>query len=169
MLQARGSLAAVIVFAAALAGTLILRPPNWAAYAPVIFAAGLAALLHYIPARENLGSARLIVENAIIRIQPAVIYGRTEEEKENEDLRENFGIYVSVFGILLGGKIIKFNQSGIWLRSVEIGRDYISFGYGGKDEELQNIRLLYSRPGGDALAGIVENFRREIGVVPTIL
>ena len=158
MLHARCSLSAVIVFAAALAGALILRPPNWIAYAPVILAAGLAALLLCIPARKNLKSAQLIVENTIVTIQPAVICGR-----------KNFDIYVSGFGILLGAKIIEFNRNGIWLASVEIGQDYISFGYGARGGELQNIRLLYSKPDEDALAGIVENFRKETGVVPTIV
>ena len=162
-------MAAVVVFAAALAGVLILRPPYWIAYAPVILAAGLAALLHYTPARNNLRSARLIVENTIIPIQPAVLRGRTEDDREEaEKLRDNFGIYVSAFGILLGDKIIMFNQSGIWLRKVEIGRDYISFDYGSRDEALQNIRLLYSRPDGNVLADIIEKFRDETRVVPVI-
>ena len=157
MLHARGLLTAVIAFAAALAGVLILRPPNWIAYAPVILAAGLATLLHYILARKNLRSAQLIVENTIITIQPAVICGQ-----------KNFGVYVSGFGILLGTKIIEFNRNGIWLENIEIGQDYISFGYGARGEELQNTRLLYSKPGDDALAGIIENFRKETGVVPVI-
>ena len=88
--------------------------------------------------------------------------------KKAEKLRENYGIYVSTFGILLGDKIIMFNQSGIWLRKVEIGRDYISFDYGARDEALQNIRLLYSRPDGDELAGIIEKFRDETRVIPVI-
>ena len=170
VLHAHCLLAAVIVFAAALAGVLILRPQNWIAYAPVILAAGLAALLHYTPACKNLRSAQLIVENTIIPIEPAVLRGRTEEAREEaENLCENFRIYVSAFGILLGDKVIVFNQNGIWLRKVEIGRDYISFDYGARDDALKNIRLLYSRPDGNELADIIGKFREETRVVPVIV
>ena len=156
-LHARGSLTAVIVFAAALAGALILRPPYWLAYAPVILAAGLAALLHYIPARKNLRSAQLIVENTIIPIQPAVICGQT-----------NFGIYVSVFGILLDDQIIEWGGgSGKSLKAVKIGRDYISIDCGTKEDD-QHVRLLYPRPGDDELTAIIEKFRYETGIVPTM-
>ena len=169
VLQARCSLAAVFVSAAVLAGVLILRPPYWIAYAPIILAAGLAALLYYFPARKNLMNAHLIIENTIIPIRPAVLRGRTEEDREEaEKLRDNFGIYISAFGILLGDKIIMFNQSGIWLRKVEIGLDYISFDYGARNDTLQNIRLLYSKPDEDELACIIQKFREYTGVVPVI-
>ena len=169
VLHARCSMIAVIVFAAALAAVLVQRPPNWVTYAPVILAAVLAALLGYAPARKNLKAAQLIMENTIIPIQLVVLRGQTEEDKEKaEKLNEYFGIYISAFGILLGDKIVMFNQNGIWLRKVEIGRDYISFDYGTKDEALQNIRLLYSRPSEDELADIIEKFREETAVVPVI-
>lgn len=163
-------LIAVIAFAAALAGVLIVQPLNWLVYAPVILAAALAALLHYTPARKNLKSAQLIAENTIIFIEPAVLHGRTEEDRENaEKLGENFRINISAFGILLGDKIILFNQNGIWLRKVEIAQDYISLDYGSRDEALQNIRILYSRPDENALADIIEKFRTETRVVPVIV
>jgi len=169
-LHARCSLAAVIVFAAALVGVLILRPQNWIAYAPVILAVGLAALLHCTLARKNLKNAQLIVENAIIPIEPAILRGQTEEYGgEAEKLRENFRIIVSAFGILLGDKMVIFNQNGIWLRKVEIGQDYLSFDYGARNEALQNIRLQYSRPDGNELAHIIEKFRQETRVVPVIV
>ena len=38
----------------------------------------------------------------------------------------------------------------------------------GRDAEARTIRLLYARPDGDALAGILEKFRYETGVTPTI-
>ena len=169
VLRVRCLLTSLIVFTAALVWVLILRPPDWIVYAPIILAGGLAALLYYTPARKNLKNAQLIIENTILPIQLAVLRGQTEEDRdEAEKLRENFGIYVSTFGILLGDKIIMFNQKGIWLRKVEIGRDYISFDYGSRDEALQNIRLLYSRPDGNELANIIEKFRVETRVVPVI-
>ena len=161
-------LAAVVICAAALTAALALRFSYWE-YCTVFALMGvtLAAAL-FFTASEKFMMAKAIADSAVICIQPAVIRGQTEEEKEEEKLRENFGIYVSCFGILLGTKIIKFNQNGIWLRKVEIGRDYISFGYGARGEALQSIQLLYSRPDEEALAGIIENFRKETGVVPTI-
>ena len=76
-------------------------------------------------------------------------------------------MFVSGFGILLGSKIIKFNQGGIRLKAVEIGRDYLSIDFG-TDVEIRNIRLLHIRPDSAALAGIIEKFRYETGITPTI-
>jgi hypothetical protein len=50
---------------------------------------------------------------------------------------------------------------------VEIGRDYLSIDYG-IDMDIRNIRLLYARPDSDILAGIIEKFRYETGITPTI-
>jgi len=168
-LYAYCSLAGVVVFAAASTVVFILRPPYWSAYAPILLALGLSSLLYYAPARKNLSSAQVITDSAIIYIQPAILRGQTEPDiEEAEKLREDFGIYVSIFGILLGDKIIMFNHNGIRLRKVEIGRDYISIDYGARDDALQNVRLLYSRPGGNELADIIEKFRYETGVVPVV-
>ena len=167
-LYARIFLTAAIICAAALAAALVLRFSLWE-YCVVFTLMGttlMAAL--FFASLSNLATAKTIVDSAVICIQPAVICGRTDEVKEKE-LRESFGIYVSCFGILLGTKVIRFNQNGIWLKSVGIGQDYISFGYGERGEELQAIRLLYSRPDEETIAGIVENFRKETGVVPTII
>jgi len=168
-LHARGSLAAVIVFAAALTGALILRPPYWFSYTPIILAAELSALLYYIPAYKNLELARIIVDNTIIRNQLVILRGQTELDREEaEKLRETFEIYVSTFGILLGDKIIHWGgSSGKKLKTVEIGQDYISIDCGTKVNN-QNVRLLYSRPDDDTLADIIEKFRYETGVIPVI-
>jgi len=163
LLYAKVFFTAVIICAAALTAVLIFRPPKFILYAPVIFAMGIAALFFLIAAHRKLAAARAIADSAIIYIQPAVLRGGG-----GENISETVGMYVSCFGILLGTKIVRFNQNSIWLRNVEIGRDYISFDYGARNEELRHIRLLYSRPGGDELAGIIEKFRKETGVVPNI-
>ena len=169
VLYAWGFFAATAVFVIPLAALLIFHPPNFGLAALLLFAGGTAALLLLIETRKRLSAARAIIDSAVIHILPAEIFAETDEEKkEAARLRGNFGIYVSSFGILLGAKVIRFNQNGIWLRKVEIGPDYISFTYGEKDGELQNIRLLYSKPGEDELAGIIENFRKDTGVVPVI-
>lgn len=169
-LYARIFLTAFFIFVITFAMALALRFSHWEYFA--VFALMGTALMAalFSGARRKHMTAKAITESAVIWIQPAVIRGNTEEKKvEEAELRENFGIYVSCFGILIGTKIIKFNQNGIWLRSVEIGKDYITFGYGEADEELESIRLLYSRPDEDALEEIIENFRKETGIIPTIL
>ena len=168
-LHALCSLTAAVIFATAGIAALILRPPYWVAYAPVIMALGLVALLHYIPVRKEYGAARVIVENAIICIQPAEIHGQTEwDMEEAEQLREKFVIYISTFGILLGGKTISWGGSGEKrLIAVEIGRDYISIDHGTK-ENNQNVRLLYARPCEDELARIIKKFQYETNVVPSV-
>ena len=144
--------AAAIACAALLAAALALRFPWWE-YLTVfaLMGATLAAAL-FISARRRLMAAKAIVDSAVIRIQ-----------------HEDSMVYVSCFGILLGAEAIRFNQDGIWLKNVEIGQGYISFGYGANGEEPQNIRLLYPRPDEAALAGIVECFRKETGIVPAIV
>ncbi len=52
-------------------------------------------------------------------------------------------VFVSYFGILLDSKIIKFNQDGILLKAVEIGRDFISLTYG-KGKQIRNTRLFHA-------------------------
>ena len=163
------SLAAVIVFIAAEIATLILQPPYWVAYAPVILSIGLVALLDYIPVRKEYSAAQVIVENTIIRIQLADMHGQTEWDiEEAEKLKENYVIYISTFGILLGSKAINWGgNSENRLKAVEIGRDYISIDHGTK-ENNQNVRLLYARPGEDELAEIINKFRYETNVVPSV-
>lgn len=48
---------------------------------------------------------------------------------------------------------------------MEIRRYYLSIDYG---MDIRNIRLLYARPDSAVLAGIIEKFRYETGVTPTI-
>ena len=161
-------MAAAFVCIALLALALCLRFSYWEHCTVFSLMGGTLALALFLAARKKLMTARAIVESAVICIEPAVICGQGQAAKEEEGLREDFGIYVSCFGILLGTKLIKFNQDGIWLRAVEIGADSISFGYGASSEELQTIRLLYSRPSEDTLADVMESFRKETGVMPSL-
>ena len=168
-LHALCSLAAAIIFAAAGIVVLVLQPPYCVAYAPVIMALGLVALLHYTPVRKEYIAAQVIAENTIIRIQLADMHGHTEWDKEEaEKLQETFVIYISTFGILLGDKIINWGGgSEKRLKAVEIGRDYISIDHGTKENQ-QNVRLLYARPGEDELAEIIKKFHYETNVVPSV-
>ena len=145
----------------------------------------LSLLLSALPAvlaiqeYSRLKTAKLIIENKILYIQPMAMSGLGWENRGlgriDKDLgkdvsvlpTESIEVFVSCFGILLGSKIIKFNQEGIQLKAVEIGRHYLSVDYG-TGSNSRNIRLLYARPDNDILAGIIEKFRYETGITPTI-
>ncbi len=117
--------------------------------------------------RRKLKIARLIAENPILHIRTAVISDMSAEAAQPENT-ESTEVIVSYFGILLDGKIIKFNQDGIRLRAVEIGSDFISFTCG-TEKRTQNIRLL--RPAIDPaeILELSERFRYETGIIPTLL
>jgi len=165
-LLAQGLLASVIILAVAAAIVLFLQPLYWMAYTPVIMAMGLVMLLYYSSAHKYFKSAQLIVENAIITIQPVVLYAPSV--KDVTRLHDNSRVYISCFGIMLGTKTITFNQNGIWLRRVEIGHNYISLDYGAGSDTPETIRLLYPRPHGNELAGIIDKFCKETGITPVI-
>ncbi|MFA5577561.1 MAG: hypothetical protein WCZ27_10715 [Tissierellaceae bacterium] len=117
--------------------------------------------------KNRLKIANLIAENPILHITTAVISHMSAEIARQLDT-ENTQIIISYFGILIGEKIIKFNQDGIQLRAVEIGGDYISFTYGIK-KTMQNIRLLCPNLEAEELDRLVEKFRYETGITPTIV
>ena len=164
---ARSFLAASIFCAVAFAAVLILQPANWKPYAAMALSAGLIAAFLFFTMNQRLTAARLIVENQILHIQPAVLRERDSVKESDVESCETVEMFVSCFGILLGSKIIKFNQEGIRLKAVEIGRDYLSLDYG-RDTDISNIRLIHSRPDSAVLADIIEKFRYETGITPTI-
>ena len=164
---ARCLLAASIFCAVAFAAVLILQPANWKPYAAMALSAGLIAAFLFFIMNQRLTAARLIVENQILHIQPAVqrVWDSTKESEAKPC--ETVEMFVSCFGILLGSKVIKFNQEGIRLKAVEIGRDYLSLDYG-RDMDIRNIRLIHSSPDSAVLESIIEKFRYETGIIPTI-
>ena len=146
---------------------LIQQPPNWKPYAVVTLLAGLIATFLFFTVRKKLTAAQLIVENQILHIQPAVLRERRNMKESEAQPCETVEMFVSCFGILLGSKVIKFNQEGILLKAVEIGRDYLSLDYG-RDADIRNIRLIHSSPNITVLESIIEKFRYETGNTPTI-
>ena len=149
------------------AAELIWQPSHWKRYVIALFAAGLVVAFLFITLRKKLAYARLIVENQILHIQPAV-FCDWDGRKEIEILpSETVEMFVSCFGILLGSKIIKFNQQGIRLKAVEIGRNYLSIDYG-TDTDIRNVRQIHDIHDSAVLACIIEKFRFETGVVPVI-
>jgi xanthosine utilization system XapX-like protein len=164
---ARCFLAASIFCAVTFAAALILQPSNWKPYAVVALSAGLIVTFLFFTMNQRLTAARLIVENQILHIQPAVLRERDSIKESEAEFCETVEMFVSCFGILLGSKIIKFNQEGIQLKAVEIGRDYLSLDYG-RDTDIRSIKLIHSRPDNPDLESIIEKFRYETGITPTI-
>lgn len=130
----------------------------------IIFMTSVISAGLWIHEFKKLKTARLIVENPILRLCIAIISNISDKVAKSEDT----DIVISYFGILIGTKIIKFNQNGIRLKDVEIGRDFISLSYG-TDKKMQKIWL--SRPPINLvkLDEIVEKFRHETGIDPRIL
>lgn len=160
-------LATCIFCAAAFAAALIFQPLNWKLYAAATLPVGLLAVFLFFAMRQRLMAALLIVENQIFHIQPAVLCERSGRDESKAQPCETVEMFVSCFGILVGSKVIRFNQDDVRLKAVEIGRDYLSLDYG-RDTDIRNIRLIHSRPEGAALADIIEKLRYETGVTPTI-
>lgn len=113
----------------------------------------------------RLRTARLIKDNEILSISPAIIEV-VGSEKNNEMTSINtLEVVISCFGILVGSGIIKFNQDGIALKDVDITDRTIVLTYGTK-QETRKIRLLHQSLESAEIAEIVEAFRYETGVVP---
>lgn len=160
-------LAASIFCVAAFVAVIFLKPSNWKTYAILILTAGLMAVLFFFIVSKKLKDAQLIVENQILHIQPAVFQELDNKKDSGIQPFETVEMFVSGFGILLGSRIIKFNQEGVRLKAVEIGQDYLSIDYG-RGAEVRNIRLLHARPDSTVLATIIEKFRFETGIVPVV-
>jgi len=133
----------------------------------VIISASVCSAVFWIREYKKLQTARLIAENQILHISTAVISDEADDTEESGNT-ETIEAIISYFGILLDSKIIKFNQNGILLKAVEIGRDYVSLSYG-TDKRLQTSRLLNTTLNEDELRTISERFRDETGIVPVII
>lgn len=110
----------------------------------------LSTIMAVLVIREysRLKVASLIIENQIIQISPTR--------------------FISCFGILLGSKIIKFNQAGIKLMTVEIGLATISLRYG-RDNKVNKITLPFEKLDEKEIVDIIQKFSYETGIRPTMI
>lgn len=120
-------------------------------------------------AREHrkLKVAQLIVENQMLSIRTATICDNAGDSPGPGDT-EGIEAFVSCFGILLDSRVIKFNQEGIFLKTVEIGSDSISFTYG-TNKYVQRTRLLHAAIDDKEVERTAERFRHETGIIPVII
>jgi hypothetical protein len=149
---------------------LVCSPMAHVVWARMILAVALVASVLaaglWIREYKRLELARLIIENQILHIRPAVITDGTGATARPGDAQA-MEVYVSYFGILLDSRIIKYNQEGILLLGVEIGPDSISLTYG-TGKWVQTVRLLHAALSGGELGRIVDRFRFEAGVTPVV-
>ncbi len=160
-------MAAIILGAMSFAAIIIIKPPGWKPGATASLAVTLSIVFLYVKLIKSIITARLIIENQIIHIRPVVFHEQGKKSRANFLPVEPIEVFVSCFGILLDSKIIKFNQDGIKLKAVEIGRDFISLAYGTR-ERTQTTRLLRAAMDNGELDKITERFRYETGVVPSV-
>lgn len=130
----------------------------------VAILATLFLLAFLIRSNRRLKTARLIIENQILHIQPAKIESGICGETDTTLHIGGIEVFISCFGILLDSKVIKFNRDGIRLKAVEIGREFICLSYG-TDQHTQKTRILHEPIASQELQNIVERFRYETGVV----
>ncbi len=132
----------------------------------VTIIAGIILTGFWLSELNKLKIARLIAENPILHICTAVI-SSTSAETAQPKVIEDAEVFISYFGILLGTKIIKFNQGGIRLKAVEITSDILSIIYG-TEKQTQTIHLLHPQIDTATLEEIVQKFRFETGIIPEI-
>lgn len=158
---------ATIFCTAVTAFILIFRSPGSGpgVCLPVMLPATTVSAVFFIRGYKKMKDAQLIVENQILRICPAVV---NEDGTNALSLPVNvLEAIISCFGILLDSRIIKFNQGGIRLETVEIGGNFISFTYG-NNKRMHNMQLLQAAIDNRELAEILEKFRYETGIVPVV-
>ena len=117
---------------------------------------------------NKLKVAQVIIENQILHIRSAYTLITDNSSKTARSFLDSIDIFISNFGILLDSNIVKFNQRGIQLKAVKVGRDFISLTYGSA-RQTQTIQLLHGEINSDELKKITEKFCFETGIVPEII
>jgi len=131
----------------------------------LLLALSLVVLTAVMAEREysHLKAARLIMENQIMHIRPAVVQ-RTDN---CADLSSPYSttMFVSCFGILLDSRVIIFNQGAVRLWSMEVGQSQVAFKYG-TAKEKHMVTLLCKTPDQAEFERISRKFRYETGIIP---
>ncbi|MEA4816424.1 MAG: hypothetical protein VB120_06170 [Lachnospiraceae bacterium] len=167
-LYANCLLAALILEVIIFTGIIISQPLKWELFAGPLLAAALITALFLITAFKNIKTAQLIIENQIMYVMPMVFQMQKNGKTSELFARDFVEVFVSCFGILLDSKIIRFNQNGIRLKKVELGRDFILLTYG-TNLKTQTSRILHSETENSVLLKIAEKFRYETGIIPSII
>lgn len=145
----------------------VLQPTAWGLYTGAVFLLLLISILLLGKVSRAIKAAQLIIENQILHTEP-VIFKKQSQKKSVQYLPGNsIEVFISCFGILLGAKIIIFNQSEVRLRTVELGRYYITLTYG-TDRKIRKAKVLHSEIRNEQLIDIIRKFQYETGITPTV-
>ncbi len=116
---------------------------------------------------KKIMMAKLILDNGIIHLKETrVILSNAGNEYQTKDTVAE--TIVSCFGLLLGTKIIKYNQDHINLKSVELSEKYMTLVYESKYGS-KKIRIHHAPMTVPERIRISETFRYETGVKPVLV
>lgn len=113
---------------------------------------------------KQLITAKLIIDNRILFMEQAQIISENRGIQSKVSEKD---VSISCFGILLGSKLIKFNQGGISLKAVELGETCLSFTFG-IEGRIQKIRILHDSMRLQDMIRISEKLRYETGITPIL-
>lgn len=123
----------------------------------------LVVTMYFYRQLQRLETAKLIEENVVLRISAGKVLS-SEDGSNFQEGDKVVPVIVSVFGILAGNKIYKFNCDGIRLLSMKMDEEFIFFTYGTQKKQ-HHLKVLHGLSGKDDFPMIVETFRYETGVV----
>lgn len=163
------------VFAAGAAACCYLVIMQHYLWALVPAALALLAAVYLYRQLQRLTIAKLIQENVVLTI-PAGRFLSSEDFPVSPGERtisdgaipgfpaeeERSPVIVSIFGILAGDKIYKFNCDGIRLFSMKIDKEFIIFTYGTREKQ-HRLKLTHGLTREEDLHKITEIFRYNTG------
>ena len=115
---------------------------------------------------QRLKMAGLITENAVLCI-PAGTVLSSEDDANFPGSNQAVTVIVSIFGILAGNKVYKYNCDGIRLLAITIDNEYICFTYGTQKKQ-SDLKLLHGLSRQDDIEAVAEKFRYETGIIPVV-
>lgn len=123
----------------------------------------LVVTMYFYRQLQRLKTAKLIEENVVLRISAGKVL--SSEDVSNFPKGDKVvPVFVSVFGVLAGNKIYKFNCDGIRLFSMKMDEQFIFFTYGTQVKQ-HHLKVLHGLSREDDFQMIAETFRYETGVV----
>ena len=136
----------------------IIQSYIWA-LVPAVLALLAAAFLYQL--LQRLKAAKLIEENVVINILAGRVISNGDISQSQKGAgKEN--VIVSIFGVLAGDRVYKFNCDGIRLLSMKIDEEFIFFTYGTREKQL-HLKLTHGLTREEDLQKITEIFRYNTG------
>lgn len=166
-------LAAVFAAGLAVCCCLLITQSSLWALVPAVMA--LLAAVYFYRQMQRLKVAKLIQENVVLMI-PAARVLSSEDFPEIPEARtissedipgfpagaEKKPVIVSIFGVLAGDKVYKFNCDQIRLFSMKIDKEFIFFTYGTWEKQL-HLKLTHGLTSEEDLQKITAIFRYDTG------